>query len=148
METENKATVVDRAELSDVQATGDLFDNSFNLNYTSVFSYFTNAVISECTPDRGFSTRIMIRLDAVKGVYGAASAFIAAIDKDKGSCEIVFTDMEDRTGSDRLLGREDRASTERFLNLDVSAFDGLHEDVPVYFVGGGSPRGKGGLGCE
>lgn len=79
----------------------------------------------------------MIRLDAVKGVYGAASAFIAAIDKDKGSCEIVFTDMEDRTGSDRLLGREDRASTERFLNLDVSAFDGLHEDVPVYFVGGG-----------
>lgn len=51
METENKATVVDRAELSDVQATGDLFDNSFNLNYTSVFSYFTNEVISECTPD-------------------------------------------------------------------------------------------------
>lgn len=140
METENKATVVDRAELSDVQATGDLFDNSFNLNYTSVFSYFTNEVISECTPDRGFSTRIMIRLDAVKGVYGAASAFIAAIDKDKGSCEIVFTDMEDRTGSDRLLGREDRASTERFLNLDVSAFDGLHEDVPVYFVGGGVLR--------
>lgn len=113
--------------------SSDSFNNSLDLNYTSVFSYFTNEVINECTPDKGFSTRIRIRLDAIKGVYGAFAAFVAAIDKTKRDSEIVFMDTEERIQS------------ERFLGFDIDALEGVCENTPFYL---GFEKRGGGLSLQ